>query len=407
MNSLRISSLLAGGLLALSSGSALAGGTIQVDDNKSINLGLLVQPQIQMGEILDTNGDTDYYSFDPIVRRTRIMIGGEFTKHIHFFAETDNLNIGLASTGADGTVTDGWSRGAFIQDAWVEANVNEYLQINAGMLLIPLSHMSSQSAGAIHALDYHSALVKYPAGSNLVWRDTGVMFRGLLAKKRVEYRVAITNGVDGDNAISPEINEKDRPRVTGRVQFNAKEAEGGPGAKGFFYKGIYLDKDGKKIKNAKKVISFGAALDYQADAVLDGEGKVANYMAMAGDVFVDMPIGGKAQGVTMQVNAFNYNHGEANANTGMGVAFEGGYRMNMIEPLLIVDMWDATGPTDGDDGLKENGDLMTVALGLNYWAFAHNANLKLQVGGTRKKDADTDTEDKFIKSAVLQGQLMF
>jgi hypothetical protein len=392
-------SLAALSLWTLSSGTALAGGVIQVDDDKSINIGLLLQPQLQMAQVLDANGDTDYYSFDPFVRRTRILMGGQFTKWVNFFVDTDNPNLGMG----------GFTSTTYIQDAWVEANIAPYLQIDAGLLLLPFSHQGIQSAGALHTMDYHGALMKYPTGSHLVWRDTGIQFRGLVAKKKLEYRLAITNGLDSDNLYNTGtvmMNEKDKPRFVGRLQVNAMEAEGGPGAKGYFYKGINIEKEGKKIKNNKKVLSFGGSFDFQPDASIDGNGELTNYMAMAGDVILDMPIGGKAQGVTAQANVYNYNYGEKNANTAMGVAFEAGYRMNAVEPLVIFDMWNVKGDPDADDVVNEAGDMTTVAFGLNWWALAHNANLKLQIGATQKKDG-TDAEDKYLLTSALQGQLLF
>jgi hypothetical protein len=377
-----------------------AAGVIQVSENKEISLGLLLQPTFSMDEVLKSDDSVDHWTKSAYLRRARIMIAGQYTKHVFFFAETDNPNFGK---GAD------WSGNTFIQDAWMEFNTGESLQVDLGMLLLPFSHQGEQGATSLNAIDYHSGLIKYPDGSNKIWRDSGVMVRGLLAKKRVEYRLSMTNGVEGGTAFGSKVlNENDAPRFTGRLQFNGYDAEGGPGAKGFFYKGIYIEKEDKKVKNTKKVLSVAGSFDYQANAALDAKSnKVVDYVALSGDVFLDMPLQNKVHDIVGQADFYHYSYGDGNVNTGWGVASELGYRVDKIEPLVVFDIWNAAGLSDASAEVNNAGDTKFVGLGLNWWYQAHAANLKWQVGMRQTLDGDDSTDEPWVLGGIMQGQLLF
>jgi hypothetical protein len=376
-------------------GSVKAAGVKIGDDQTYLKVAMLLQSWAAFSE--DAAPDGESLNKDFYLRRMRILLFGRLNDKIRFFAETDNPNFGK----------NGNLGGTFIQDAWVEFNLAKELQINVGMLLIPFSHHGMQGAVSLHSLDYHAALIKYPVGSQIVWRDFGVMARGLLLNDKIEYRLAVLNGVHGDLSNSaPEDNDyrnpKDAPRVSGRLTLNLFDHEGGPGTAGFYWDGIYLKKTPDGIISAKKILSFGASFDWQPDlnvtmnAAGDAAEKSEDYYAFAGDVFFDMPLSpDKLLGLSGQINAYYYNHGEASSQTGVGVMSEVGIRYDAYEFVASVDYFDSSKTGDA-------GDYLGIYGGFNYWWFSHATSIKVQLGGSKINNAD-----EFALTGIVQVQLLF
>lgn len=378
--------------IALAAAPANALVTVHESDEASLKVGFLLQPQLHLMQ----HGTTeDGFGIDPYIRRARILMAGKVGENVHFFAETDNANFGKNGD---------WTGKTFIQDAFVEFALGKPLKIDVGMLLMPFAHHSFQSATSLLTMDYHGGMIKYPAG--YIWRDAGVMLRGSVANDKLDYRLAITNGVentagvdtgtlddDGNPIFTDALNPSDLPRVMARVNFNVFESEDGPGAGGFFYDGIYLkENENGKLISAKKVLSIGAAVDYQSDAVYNGTETDA-WMGVAADVFADLPMGDKKHSLNGQADFFMYNGGEKSALNGMGVFADLGYRVNRIQPLVTVEWFDYAE--------HDTMDWMSVYGGVNYWYMGHTANVKLQAGGTKVGEGD------FGIAAAVQSQLNF
>ena len=308
--------------------------------------------------------DTDFY-----LRRMRVMLFGQLNDRVNFFFETDNPNFGKQGD---------FSSRTFVQDAWVEFNLHGALQIDVGMLLVPFSHHGMQGATSLHSLDYHSGLIRYPAGSHVVWRDFGVMARGLFFQDRIEYRLAILNGVHG--GTDDPRNPNDWPRLTARLTFNLFDAEGGPGTGGFFYDGLYLSKTEAGVVSTKKVLSLGVSADWQKDlnVDLDATGAVQkrhDYFALAADLFWDLPLdSGGRLGLSGQVDFFYYDHGEE--YSGYGLLSELGLRYDRFEILFCLDWFESD--------RSDEGDLLFVYGGFNFWWLGHSTSIKLQAGESKQ-----------------------
>ena len=97
------------------------------DGDTSIKIGALVQTRAEVSAhgAPDGSAAADFY-----LRRMRLMLYGTVHPQVHFFIETDNPNFGRSGD---------WSGGMFIQDAWVEWAPHRALQLDAGLLLVPLS----------------------------------------------------------------------------------------------------------------------------------------------------------------------------------------------------------------------------------------------------------------------------
>jgi len=370
------------------------------------------------------------------------MISGQLSDMVNYFAETDSVNFGKYGD---------YSTSVFIQDAWMELNVAPEFQFDMGMLLLPFSHQGMQGATSLHSLDYHAKLVRYPGGK--VWRDVGVMARGLVLNNLIEYRLAITGGIHPDSTLKDATvaakgdtaeykykyaadprNAKDWPRVTARLVFNAFDAEGVPALAGFFYKGLYLKETPDGIISPKKILSLGGSVDWQKGANLtmdsvpgsDKAGstrdvaKTKDYLGLNADVFLDMPLSDdKTTAIAGQVDFYYYNHGDRSKGlsyydlvgnkelySGVGIASELGVRFNAIEPIICFDWFNSTKvPSKFDDV----ADYMAIYGGINYFWMAHAVTFKLEVGAQKEGRMSVDKTEvikKFAPFGTVQAQLV-
>ena len=370
--------------------------------------------QTRMETIQDGAPNGENWSYGLYIRRMRLMFYGQLTKWLNFFIETEQANFGLNGD---------WGGRVFIQDAYVEFNLHPAVQVDVGMMLPLLSRHAMQGATTLMGMDYHSVLVKYPAGSTMVWRDIGVQVRGLTLNDRLEYRLGLWSGVHGSG--SDPRNPKDLPRLSGHLTANVFDSEGGAGVGGMFYDGLYLKKEGDRVVSTKTVLSFGASFDWQPDlnvelAARDPNGdpnapdapiSYSDYFALAGDVFWDIPFGANnLMSANGQMNLYYYDHGDrrtskgswyynAASNTlnysGWGLFGEYGVRYSMFQALFSFDVYEAVA-SDGDAG-----DYLNFSGGLNYFLSAHAVTFKFLSGADRVADGDWKAAVKFQLQLVF------
>jgi hypothetical protein len=307
------------------------------DGTSSIKFGVLGQFQAET----QTTSDGEHTSKDLYLRRFRILVGGNINENLSFFAETDNPNLGKY----DSTAKEKNAGSTYMQDAFVTYSFGEAFKIDAGMLLLPLSHNAGQSAASLLGIDYgpYSFIWSKPTESN-VGRDYGVEARGYLADNHFEYRAGIYQGVRGTNSTNAE-------RVTARVVYYPFQAE-----TGYFYAGSYL--------GSKKILAIGLSVDAQDD-----------YKAYGADVFLDYPLENKDV-ITAQVDYTHYDGGDfITTLPKQDVIFgEAGYYFQelKIAPFVQVNY-------ENFDSESSN-DKHFMQAGIAYYIKGHNANLKLGVG---------------------------
>lgn len=334
----RIGALSLAGLLgAASAGRAQA--VITVNDAVNFKLGVLGQFQADwLGD--PENDDTTQNLF---VRRLRLLFGGQVAKHVTFFVETDAPNLGKSLPGGKNI-----SPGIIVQDAYGEFNLHDAFTLDAGLMFVPFSRNSIQSAASLLPIDYGAfTFAQTGATESSVGRDTGFQARGYVLGKRLEYRLAAFQG-------ARDARSHGSFRYAGRVQYEFLESEG----TGFFYTGTYL--------GAKKVAAVAAAFDAQSD-----------YRAYDADAFIDYPSGPGA--ITVQA-AFNRFDGGATfaALPRQNVAFvEAGYLLRALKLTPVFQF------TRRDIVDTSTGDETRWSLGANYWWASHNANVKVAFGRIR------------------------
>lgn len=394
--------------------------------NQWLQVHFLLQAQYQSAAIWDKNeGETDSdATWDSTfkLRRARIILSGQVAKNVSFFVETDDYNRGgRGKAGAAGSSGEG----TFIQDAYVDFTIAPEFKIAMGMILLPFMHHNRQSAVSLLGVDYNVDVVKFM--NHNVWRDTGIEVRGLLAGGVIDYRIGVFQGLerdldvrdDGGNTTNDNFNEDAAPRFVGRIQLNLMDAEDG-----FFYSGNYLGK--------KKIVSFGAGIDYQNDAGIDYDyqnstpRKVDNYFAWTVDLTIDYPFAPGTvfalQGAYVAIDNRWSRSTVTTANTATG-ALETDYTytyygeeygyfvqaglllMNTIQPVIKYSTWvNKNKNATGDDTSTY------LTFGLNYFISGHNANIKIEyrhpLGEDESRTPSVDQIDTSGQQQVtLQAQI--
>ncbi len=329
--------------------------TIKSADGKSsVSFGFLVQPQ---GEWLTTPDGRDTAK-NVFLRRMRLIAGGKVTEWVSFFIDTDNPNVGKAN--ADGTKVQ---EKVFIQDAIFTVTARPEFQIDAGMLLVPVSHNSGQSAATLLAPEYGPySFLASDATTSLMGRDYGAEARGYVAK-HLEYRAGVFQGSRGANATAPF-------RYFGRAVWYPFDAE-----TGFFYSGTTL--------GGRRIVAVGASIDHQGDYNTDGV-----------DLYVDQPVNG-GDAATFQLNFIRYDGGRTLVQLPRQNCWlaEGGYYLHStrLEPFVQVASRDLSQASLADERKYQGG--------LAYWANGHRYNVKLGIARLTKSGAPDRTP------LVIQGQI--
>ena len=386
--------LLMGSLLALSATPARA-VTVFEDKEKGVvvNVGVLAQPQLQVtmpaadegegacGNAAGTRPNCSAGignpeagpSFDMFMRRARLMLWGNVTKDLAVFIDTDQANWGKGGL---------FNQPMVVQDAFFSYTVMPEFKIDAGLMLVPLSHHTLEGATSLHALDYHSDLIRFPAGHT--FRDVGLQFRGLVAGDKVHYRVGIFNGVrqaaapaPADPAAPPPVvNPDGLPRFAGHLRANIVGVE-----PDFFLKGIYFSET--------PIVSVGVGADYQPAALLRPTAagiERRSYFQGSVDVFAEIPLSPDNE-VIVKANVFYASIGASTLGGpavnpitryqgAIGGYLEAGYRMGGIEPLAFVEAYQEP---DGEDEAGARS-YISPHLGVNFWAMKHNFNIKTDLG---------------------------
>jgi hypothetical protein len=283
-------------------------------------------------------------------------MGGNIMDKLSFFAETDSPNLGKMAKAPDGSRTKGTSD-MYLQDAYITYSQSNEFKIDAGMILLPVSHNAGQSAVSLLCIDYgpYSFLWSEPTQSR-VGRDYGVQARGYLADNHFEYRAGMFQGVRGKDSTNPF-------RVTARAVYYPFQAE-----TGFFYAGSYL--------GDKKVIGIGVSLDLQDD-----------YEAYGADIFLDYPLANKDV-ITAQLDYTSYDGGDfiEDISKQKVVFAEAAYYFQRLKIAPFVQL------NIDDKSKKSSADKKFMQAGLAYYVKGQNLNVKLGLGRYTEDGAEDRTQ---------------
>jgi len=246
-------------------GQSEAQALIKVNDNVNIKIGLLLQTQADFQEIANaTNNASGGFQQNLMIRRARLILGGQVAKNVFFYVDTENANLGKSTqtltSGTTGIKAPG--TGFNLLDAVGEWRIAKEFNIQFGEILVPLNRWIITSSAATFMLDQSAYNVPTSTAlQNNTGRDTGFMFRGYFFCDRLEYRSLFLAGFR-----QPGV--KNAPRFAERLQWN------------FFDTEVYNlpSYAGVNFGN-KKILALGGAYDTQGD-----------YRFASADMYLDFPI---------------------------------------------------------------------------------------------------------------------
>ena len=328
------------------------------DGSASLTFGVLAQPQVEAITTPDGADTAQHF----LIRRTRLILGGKLGDRISFFIDTDAPNIGKPNAaGRKG------EDAMFLQDVALTFAVTPNVNLEGGLIIVPVGRHATQSAAALLGIDYGPFSFSHSDPTNCrMGRDYGVQARGYAAGRHVEFRAGVFDGARGAADTAP-------LRLTVRGVWYPFEAE-----TGLFYTGTTL--------GARRIVSVGASVDHQ-----DG------YTAAGADVFVDQPLAAGARSLTGQVNYTHYDGGLSLAalpHQEVWLVEAGMYdKATRLGPFAQLTTRRLSRPS------LAAADESKVMGGLAYWAQGHRFNVKLGVARATRTGAPTRTQ------VVVQGQL--
>jgi len=262
-------------MMAIAAGPAAvqAGPTIMYGDEGFLTLNYELQIWSQYRDFRSAENDGD--SYDTFLRRNRITVLGQYNDYVGFYAQLEAGND--SRYGND-------ERPVYYRDAYITFDWDDSLRFIVGRFKNTFSRENLEAC--LEPLTMDRGIISYtPFGGT---RDTGIAMWGNLADARVQYRLMVSDGREGDNVPS------DTPRITARAHYSFFDPEFSYG-----YRGTYL--------GTQRVLTIGAAYDYQADAVygnLPGRTDKQDYSAWTVDLFYEQPL--EAGTLTLSGAYFDY-----------------------------------------------------------------------------------------------------
>jgi hypothetical protein len=179
-----------------------AGGVKVVEtEDFSLELGLRLQPRVEVDQLPATAGGTDWMH-DFFIRRARVKANGTMKRAIYNF----ELKI-------DRTDQRSVNPSAAVENAWMQYPLFRGLELRAGLYDLPFSRDLLISDSKHLAVD-RGAVSNVPSALGLADNATGFDLRGKVKGGRAEYAVGLF-----DNRVIPGGFQGD-PMVAGRLDFN-------------------------------------------------------------------------------------------------------------------------------------------------------------------------------------------
>ena len=321
---------------------------IKVNDNINFKLGMLMQPQVDFQEVRNLTDDgSGGYQQNFLIRRLRFMIGGQVSKDVFFFAETENGSLGKSTQAVGGAqAAKSLGTGFNLLDAVGEWRIAKEFNIQVGAIRVPISREALKGSTSQFMLDLSAyTFLTSSALQNNSERDTGVMLRGFFFCDRLEYRAGVFSGFRAPGV-------KNEPRFTGRLQYNFFDTE--------VYSFVSLPGG---YYGTKKILAIGGAYDTQND-----------YRYASADLYLDWPIPLGSFESSIQYQYINGGNTFATALPQQSTfQIEGGVFLKglKIGPIARYEQKTFTAAIVNNVTTKDEN---RVAVGLNFYPFPKTPN---------------------------------
>jgi hypothetical protein len=343
---------------------AHAGGTITIDDVRSITIGMGLRTSFntfQYGAPDGTNWSKDFAVDD-----LRLYLSGQMLKHVTFEFNTEYQRIPALGTQ---TATSGNVR---ILDGIVKFGFNDYVNIWMGQFLPPSDRSNLSGPFYLNAWDF-PFVQKYPAV--FAGRDDGAAIWGQIKGGMFKYQFGAFEGLGhcapysaGTACATTTPNQKDSLLYAGRLTLNLWDPE-----PGYYNSSTYY--------GAKNVLAIGLVGMHQTDAA----GTPANFANFDGwnvDFLAERNLG-EAGVPTVEFAFYSYNYGGVIAPVvgdspeGSGYFVLGSYllpwKMGMddfkgrLQPMARYQQY--------DNGGQSTGEHKRLDIALSYVLDGHNARI--------------------------------
>ena len=371
-------------------------------EGATLNVSFQLQTQMLFNENGAPSGADP--SFDVYVRRSRILINGDISQNFSYLVQVDNPNFGKFGN---------YTGRAIVQDAWIGwaptgITGPNVLYVDAGLLLIPISHHLLESTTNFVTADVHSD--NFRLGSNAQYqalRETGVQVRGWWLDKKIGFRGGVyeglqpaqSGGFNGTAAVCNVVptggtvpsacsNPKRLPQLGGFVNFDIIGSEEG----GWLYGAYKWGKD--------PIVSVHLSGIYQSLAVKNLSGNWTDQKYAGAGLYVNWPMTEAAEFV-LEVEGNRSSSGAGSGNTGYGLSADAGYRMGAIAPYIGYeyfqsdDCGDLAAPTCLTNGAVAGGpdtaNTRNIRAGLNFFFNKNLNHLNLEFSANHGQSAYGNT----------------
>jgi hypothetical protein len=320
-------------------------------DGATLNISAQIQTQFLMNQNGAPDGASN--SYDIFMRRTRLLFNGDASQNFTYLLQIDNANFGKYGN---------WTPRAIIQDAWVGwapggITGGSVFYIDAGILLIPISHHLLESTTNFVGADVQIDAFRFQGNAWQGLRDTGVQVRGWLLDKKIGFRGGVYEGLTpsapvlgtapanqntagipvASCVITPAgtpttatscLTPKRNPMLGGYVGFDIIGSEEG----GWLYGAYKWGKD--------PILSVGVADNYQSLAVRNYNGNLNDENVFSADVYLNLPMTEAAE-LVFEGTFYNNSNGSNTSNTGIGLSGNLGYRFGKVALYVAYDYFAA------------------------------------------------------------------
>jgi hypothetical protein len=342
-------------------------------DGVTLNVNAQLQTQLLANE--NGNADGSGWSADVFVRRTRLLVNGDVGGHFSYLLQLDNANFGkYGNTSGRAIVQDAWV-------GWAPTGVSgpNVLFVDAGILLIPISHHLLESTTNFITADVHTDSFRLTGNQYPGLRETGVQVRGWWFDKKIGFRGGVHEGTRAINVAGAD--RKSLPQLAAFVNFDILGTEEG----GWVYGAYKWAKD--------PILSVGLSGIYQSLAVkkallpADAQSFTDQKMASA-DVYLDLPVTGAAE-LVFEATGYLSRNGAGSADTGVGFFADLGYRMGWFAPYVSYEYFqaadcDAALPASqclaGRSGQPHAADSRNAKVGVNFFFDKNFNHLNIELG---------------------------
>ena len=386
--------------MASTAPSAYAGGTIKVDDDKFISIGM--GTRLSFNAVEDGSASGGQYSNSFGVNNARIYINGGIHKYVKFAFNTECFNCSTGGNGtfltppnvpppgAQGTGSQfGGSANIGILDAVAQFEFNELVNFWIGRTLVPTER------GELNGPYYHAVFDGFrtpfnqsdfsgnfgAGGAGLYGRDNGAVFYGKIhpGGTHLQYVASVFTGLQSSATAGP--NQRNSLKYSGRLTWNLLNDEANPG---YYTSGTYYG-------TAGDILALAVGGEYQND----GAGSLANrsrYGNLTTDLLFEKVLPGNNGVFTFNAEFKRYWAQDVAAfgNPDCFCMFSGtswtGYALYLFPQEVGIGKFQPYGRYVGLNS-EFAGARQEFELGMNYVIAGHNARISTywrtgNIGGT-------------------------